>query len=277
MYRFVLTHKLQMSVFIQSAQNTRIKNLKKLEKSSERKEQGVFLIEGLRELCLAVRAGYELEELFLCEELLTQSEEYNLSEVSENTPIILLSKEAYSAVAYRETTEGILATAKPKEHGLQNLELKENALVLVIEAVEKPGNLGAMLRTCDAAAVDAVIVCDARTDVYNPNVVRSSIGCIFTNQIGVGTTEEVIHFLKEKKVKTYAAELTAEKFYFEQDLKEATAIVVGTEATGLSEEWIHAAEERIKIPMLGTIDSLNVSVSAAVLLFEARRQRAINS
>jgi TrmH family RNA methyltransferase len=266
-----------MSVFIQSAQNTRIKNLKKLEKSSERKEQGVFLIEGLRELCLAVRAGYELEELFLCEELLTQSEEYNLSEVSENTPIILLSKEAYSAVAYRETTEGILATAKPKEHGLQNLELKENALVLVIEAVEKPGNLGAMLRTCDAAAVDAVIVCDARTDVYNPNVVRSSIGCNFTNQIGVGTTEEVIHFLKEKKVKTYAAELTAEKFYFEQDLKEATAIVVGTEATGLSEEWIHAAEERIKIPMLGTIDSLNVSVSAAVLLFEARRQRAINS
>lgn len=277
MYRFVLTHKLQMSVFIQSAQNTRIKNLKKLEKSSERKEQGVFLIEGLRELCLAVRAGYELEELFLCEELLTQSEEYNLSEVSENTPIILLSKEAYSAVAYRETTEGILATAKPKEHGLQNLELKENALVLVIEAVEKPGNLGAMLRTCDAAAVDAVIVCDARTDVYNPNVVRSSIGCNFTNQIGVGTTEEVIHFLKEKKVKTYAAELTAEKFYFEQDLKEASAIVVGTEATGLSEEWIHAAEERIKIPMLGTIDSLNVSVSAAVLLFEARRQRAINS
>lgn len=277
MYRFVLTHKLQMSVFIQSAQNTRIKNLKKLEKSSERKEQGVFLIEGLRELCLAVRAGYELEELFLCEELLTQSEEYNLSEVSENTPIILLSKEAYSAVAYRETTEGILATAKPKEHGLQNLELKENALVLVIEAVEKPGNLGAMLRTCDAVAVDAVIVCDARTDVYNPNVVRSSIGCNFTNQIGVGTTEEVIHFLKEKKVKTYAAELTAEKFYFEQDLKEATAIVVGTEATGLSEEWIHAAEERIKIPMLGTIDSLNVSVSAAVLLFEARRQRAINS
>ena len=277
MYRFVLTHKLQMSVYIQSAQNTRIKNLKKLEKSSERKEQGVFLIEGLRELCLAVRAGYELEELFLCEELLTQSEEYNLSEVSENTPIILLSKEAYSAVAYRETTEGILATAKPKEHGLQNLELKENALVLVIEAVEKPGNLGAMLRTCDAAAVDAVIVCDARTDVYNPNVVRSSIGCIFTNQIGIGTTEEVIHFLKEKKVKTYAAELTAEKFYFEQDLKEASAIVVGTEATGLSEEWIHAAEERIKIPMLGTIDSLNVSVSAAVLLFEARRQRPINS
>lgn len=277
MYRFVLTHKLQMSVFIQSAQNTRIKNLKKLEKSSERKKQGVFLIEGLRELCLAVREGYELEELFLCEELLTQSEEYNLSEVSENTPIILLSKEAYSAVAYRETTEGILATAKPKEHGLENLELKENALVLVIEAVEKPGNLGAMLRTCDAVAVDAVIVCDARTDVYNPNVVRSSIGCIFTNQIGIGTTEEVIRFLKEKEVKTYAAELTAEKFYFEQDLKEATAIVVGTEATGLSEEWIYAAEERIKIPMLGTIDSLNVSVSAAVLLFEARRQRAINS
>lgn len=277
MYRFVLTHKLQMSVFIQSAQNTRIKNLKKLEKSSERKEQGVFLIEGLRELCLAVRAGYKLEELFLCEELLTQSEEYNLSEVSEKTPIILLSKEAYSAVAYRETTEGILATAKPKEHGLKNLELKENALILVIEAVEKPGNLGAMLRTCDAAAVDAVIVCDARTDVYNPNVVRSSIGSIFTNQIGLGTTEEVIHFLKEKKVKTYAAELTAQKFYFEQDLKGATAIVVGTEATGLSEEWIHAAAERIKIPMLGTIDSLNVSVSAAVLLFEARRQRAINS
>ena len=266
-----------MSTFLQSAQNPKIKNLKKLEKSSERKEQGVFLIEGLRELCLAVRAGYELQELFVCEELVQQSEEYNLSEVSENTPIINISKEVYAAVAYRESTEGILATAKPKTHLLAELKLKEKPLLLVIEAVEKPGNLGAMLRSCDAAAVDAVIVCDGRTDVYNPNVVRSSIGTVFTNQIAMASIQEVIGFLKENKIKTFAAELTATKYYYEQNMKTATAIVVGAEATGLSKEWIHAAEEHIKIPMLGTIDSLNVSVSAAVLLFEAVRQRRVNS
>ena len=175
-----------------------------------------------------------------------------------------------------------MQTAKPKKHSLQELqsvftpspsERAGERLILVIEAVEKPGNLGAMLRTCDAAGVDAVIICDAKTDLYNPNVIRSSIGTVFTNQVAVCETSEAIEFLKNNNITTYAAELGAEKFYYEQNFKSATAIVVGTEATGLSQEWMSAANERIKIPMLGEIDSLNVSVSAAILLFEAVRQR----
>ncbi len=169
----------------------------------------------------------------------------------------------------------MIAIAKPKNLSLENLSLKNTPLILVIEAVEKPGNLGAMLRTCDAAGVDAVIICDAKTDVYNPNVIRSGIGTTFTNQIAVCETSEAIQFLKKSRVTVYAAELDAKKFHYQENFKTATAIVVGTEATGLSEEWIAAADEKIKIPMLGEIDSLNVSVSAGILLFEAVRQRAV--
>jgi TrmH family RNA methyltransferase len=143
----------------------------------------------------------------------------------------------------------------------------------VIEGVEKPGNLGAMLRTADATGVEAVIVCDTRTDLYNPNIVRSSIGTLFTNQIAIATSAEVIAYLQAKSITSYAAELSATTAHFEPSYIAATAIVVGTEATGLSAEWMQAADKHIKIPMLGTIDSLNVSVSAAVLLYEAVRQR----
>ena len=149
-----------------------------------------------------------------------------------------------------------------------------NPLLLVSEAVEKPGNLGAMLRTCDAAGVDAVIICDTKTDFYNPNVIRSSVGTIFTNHIATGNTKDVIAYLKQHNISIFAAELNATEIYYQQDFKGASAIVVGSEATGLSDDWIRAADKRIKIPMLGEIDSLNVSASAAVLLFEVRRQRA---
>ena len=270
---------------ITSVQNPKIKNLKRLEKASERREQNLFLIEGLRETVLAQRAGYEIESLFVCEEILKRDGEYSLEElltIDHRPSTIAISEEIYRTLTYRDSTEGILATAKPKKHSLQELqsvftpspsERAGERLILVIEAVEKPGNLGAMLRTCDAAGVDAVIICDAKTDLYNPNVIRSSIGTVFTNQVAVCETSEAIEFLKNNNITTYAAELGAEKFYYEQNFKSATAIVVGTEATGLSQEWMSAANERIKIPMLGEIDSLNVSVSAAILLFEAVRQR----
>lgn len=260
---------------ITSVQNPKIKNLKKLEKSSERREQSLVLIEGLRETVLAHRAGYEIESIFVCEEILKEQKEYSLEELSDVRNQYSISKAVYDSLAYRETTEGVIATAKPKSLSLQNLALKPNALVLVIEAVEKPGNLGAMLRTCDAAAVDAVIICDAKTDVYNPNVIRSSVGTVFTKQIAVCETKDAIAFLKNNNITSYAAELSATKFHYQQNFKTATAVVVGTEATGLSEEWITGADEKIKIPMLGEIDSLNVSVSAGILLFEAVRQRAI--
>ncbi len=257
---------------ITSPQNPKIKNLKRLEKASERREQNLILIEGLREIVLAHRAGYEIESLFVCEEIFSDSKEYPFKELKGTNQQFSISKIGYDSLAYRETTEGIIATAKPKNHLLGNLLLKNNALILVIEAVEKPGNLGAMLRTCDAAGADAVIICDAKTDVYNPNVIRSSIGTVFTNQIAVCETKEAIEYLKKNNIISYAAELSATKFHYEQNFKKATAIVVGTEATGLSCEWLNAADEKIKIPMLGEIDSLNVSVSAGILLFEARRQ-----
>ena len=260
---------------ITSPQNPKIKNLKKLEKASERREQQLILIEGLREIVLAHRAGYEIESLFVCEEILKEQKEYSLTELAEIKNQFSISKGVYDSLAYRETTEGVIATAKPKSLLLQNLSLKRNPLVLVIEAVEKPGNLGAMLRTADAAAVDAVIICDGKTDVYNPNVIRSSVGTVFTKQIAVCDTKEAIEFLKNNNITSYAAELSATKFHYQQNFKTATAVVLGTEATGLSEEWMNAADEKIKIPMLGEIDSLNVSVSAGILLFEAVRQRAI--
>ncbi len=258
---------------ITSPQNPKIKNLKKLEKTSERREQNLILIEGLREIVLAHRAGYEIESLFVCEEIFTDSKEYPFKELKAINQQFSISRAVYDSLAYRETTEGIIVTAKPKSHSPESISLKSNSLILVIEAVEKPGNLGAMLRNCDAAGVDAVIICDAKTDIYNPNVIRSSIGTVFTNQIAVCETKGAIEFLNKNSITTYAAELSATKFYYEQNFKNATAIVVGTEATGLSSEWLNAADEKIKIPMLGEIDSLNVSVSAGILLFEAVRQR----
>lgn len=261
-------------MLISSSQNPKIKALKKLDKASERRDQGVFLIEGVRELCLADWAGYEITQLFVCEELLVTDEIYNIGRCKlAGTEIFTITKDAYESVAYRGTTEGVIATAHPKVHSLENLILSDNPLILVIEGVEKPGNLGAMLRTCDAVSVDAVIVCDTKTDVYNPNVVRSSVGTLFTNQIAVASTEEVIGYLKDKGIKTYAADLSATQSYYEKELSKPTAIIVGDEANGLSPEWVDAADERIKIPMLGRIDSLNVSVSAAVLLYESLRQR----
>ena len=259
---------------ITSPQNPRIKSLKKLDKASERRELGLFLIEGMRELCLADRAAYKITQLFICEELIVHDEVYNIDSCTlTDTEIFTITKQVYESIAYRGTTEGIIATALPKPHSLNDLKLSDRPLILVIEGVEKPGNLGAMLRTCDAVNVDAVIVCDTKTDLYNPNVVRSGIGTIFTNQIAVAATYEVIDFLNQRNIATYAADLNAIESYYEKNLSQAAAIVVGDEATGLSDEWVQAATERIKIPMLGQIDSLNVSVSAAVLLYEALRQR----
>lgn len=261
---------------ITSLQNPKIKNLKKLEKSSERKAQGLIIIEGLREIVLASRAGYEIDSLFVCEEIVQDKKEYPLAEIrhkTQDTRQFEVTPVVYESLAYREGTEGIIAVAKPKSHALDDLHLSKTPLLLVIEGVEKPGNLGAMLRTADAAGVDAVIICDPKTDFYNPNVIRSSIGTVFTNQLASASTKDVIAYLRNKGISIFAAELNGAVPHYVAELNKPSAIVVGTEATGLSEEWIKAADANLKIPMLGKIDSLNVSVSAAVLLYEAVRQR----
>ena len=262
-------------MFISSVNNQRIKDVRKLEKASERIARNLFVAEGLREVSLAQRGGYEIETIFVCYDKVRQSETYNLNFLDKlvNVEIIEVSEAAYESIAYRESTEGILATIKPKELNLASLNLSEKPLILVIEAIEKPGNLGAMLRTADAAGIEAVIICDPKTDVYNPNVIRSSLGTVFTNQIATAETSEVTRFLNAKKISSYAAYLETEKMYYQYDFRKPTAIVVGSEANGLSDEWIQSATHHLKIPMLGEIDSLNVSVSAAILLYDAVRQR----
>ena len=184
-----------------------------------------------------------------------------------------ITKEVYQKLAYRDTTEGILAVAKTKSLQLADLKLSENPLILVMEAIEKPGNIGAVLRTCDAAKIDAVIIANPKTDLYNPNIVRSSVGCLFTNQIATGSTEEVIDYLIQKNINFYSATLQNSTSYHTQNYTLPTALVVGTEATGLSELWRKKATQNIIIPMQGEIDSMNVSVAAAILIFEAKRQR----
>ena len=261
---------------ITSSQNTYIKELVQLkDKSRERRKTGLFLIEGQREISLALKGGYQLETILFYSELFPIEQLNNLTTQPTNT--IEISKEVYQKLAYRGTTEGVLAVAKSKPNSLADLKLdKEHPLILVAEAPEKPGNIGAILRTADAANVDAVIIANPKTDLYNPNIIRSSVGCVFTNSIATGTTEEIISFLKAQNITIYCAALQASVDYHTQDYTKPSAIVVGTEATGLSNLWLESSTQNIIIPMQGEIDSMNVSVAAGILIFEAVRQRLIN-
>ena len=258
---------------ISSIQNPIIRQLVQLkDKSRERKKSGLFLIEGEREIMLALKGGYELESILFYPELFSKAQLNDLTTQQLNT--IEVSKDVYQKLAYRDTTEDVLAVAISKKQKINNLNFKtKNPLILIAEAPEKPGNIGAILRTADAANVDAVIIANPKTDLYNPNIIRSSVGCLFTNQIATGSTSEIIEFLKSKNINIYCAALQASVNYNTQDYAKPTAIVVGTEATGLSNEWLKNSAQNIIIPMQGEIDSMNVSVAAGILIFEAKRQR----
>ncbi len=262
-----------MNKHISSLQNPLVKQWITLkEKSRSRKKTGLFLIEGKRELSLAIKGNYTIETLLFYPDLFSESEANALSHYS--IDIIEITKEVYQKLAHRETTEGVIALAKTKELSLKSLEINnKNSLILVAEAPEKPGNIGALLRTADAANVDAVIIANPKTDLYNPNIIRSSVGCVFTNQIATGSTSEIIQYLKDNNIDIYCAVLQASVDYHTQEFTKPTAIVVGTEATGLSDEWLQNSTQNIMIPMQGEIDSLNVSVAAGILIFEAKRQR----
>ena len=257
---------------ISSTQNPLIKHIVLLkDKSRERKKTNTFVLEGEREIQLALDGEYAIQTILVLPEIYDITK---LDNFPETIDIIEVSKEVYQKVAYRETTEGILAIAKSKPHQLEAIVFRNNnPLILIAEAPEKPGNIGAILRTADAANVDAVIIANPKTDLYNPNIVRSSVGCVFTNQIATGTTTEIITFLKKNKIDIYSAILQDAVHYHEQDYSKAIAIVVGTEADGLSDTWRKASKQNIKIPMQGAIDSMNVSVAAGILIFEAKRQR----
>lgn len=257
---------------ITSVQNPFIKQLIQLqEKAKVRKQLGLFVIEGQREVELAVKGGYEIDTLLFCPELAGKAEKLKI-EIAEKLKIEI-SKDVYQKIAYRDTTEGIVAIAKSKPLHLSDLKIGKNPLILVAEGLEKPGNLGALLRTADAANIDAVIIANPKSDVYNPNIVRASVGCLFTRQIAVATSEEAITYLKENNINIYCATLQDSATYHCQNYTEASALVVGTEATGITEIWRKNATKNINIPMQGVIDSMNVSVAAAILIFEAKRQR----
>ena len=251
---------------ITSVQNARIKHVVALQqKSSLRREEGLFVVEGQREIEHCIACGYEIEELFVL----------NTISYTGHSPATLVSPQVYEKMAYRESTEGIIAVAKTKQHRLKDLSLKDNPLIVVLERVEKPGNLGAILRSAEAAGVDAVIVCDPLTDLYNPNLIRASIGGVFNVPVAVCTSEECIVFLKQRHITILTAQLQDSYEYYDYDMRPATAIVMGTESTGLTQQWREAADAHIRIPMLGRLDSLNVSVSAAILMYEAVRQRKV--
>jgi RNA methyltransferase, TrmH family len=265
-----LTSNFNAMELITSLQNPRIKNLVLLqEKSRERRKQNLVVVEGFREVGIALAGGYLMKEAFYCREVA----DLDLSSIPVDAKVTEISRQVFEKLAYREGSDGFIGLFEPMDRTLSDLKLQKEPLVVILESVEKPGNLGAILRTADAVNADAVIICDHLTDIYNPNVIRSSIGCVFSRQIVTCSTSEAQHWLKEKKIATYAAELRASSHYDTHDYRKATAFVMGTEADGLTNIWIEFCDHRIIIPMLGTIDSLNVSVSTAVLLFEAMRQR----
>ncbi|MDD5291233.1 MAG: RNA methyltransferase [Patescibacteria group bacterium] len=258
-----------MREIITSAQNQKIKEIIRLRKPRERKKQDLIIVEGWQEIGLARQAGLEITELFFCQDFAGSKKIEDLPE-EKLAPVV---PTVFTKISYRENPDGFLALAKPKYPTLEKVKLNKNPLIIILESLEKPGNLGAILRSADAAGVDAVIVADPKTDIYNPNVIRASLGTVFTNQVAAAGAEEIKKWLAKNKIKSFAATPEAKKLYTEANYKGAAAIIMGEEHPGLSKDWLKNASEKIRIPMAGKIDSLNVSVSTAIILFEAIRKR----
>lgn len=267
---------------ITSAQNPKIKEVVTLiEKSKERRSRSLFVVEGVREIEACIKNGYSVQSVFFNPQIFSENRiqsMFNTINCNTAVPAIFsVSGAAYSKIAYRENTEGIVAIVASKRLALKEIKLNrkwKTPLILVVESVEKPGNLGALLRTADACGADAVLVCDPLTDIYNPNLIRASLGGVFTVQVVACTNEEAFEWLRKNRINIFTAQLQDSEWYYNTDMLSPTAIVMGTESTGLTDFWRKAATSKIKIPMIGELDSLNVSVSAAILCYEAVRQRS---
>lgn len=258
---------------ISSVSNPLVKEVVQLlDKSRHRRKKGLFVAEGLNELRLAIRQGYEIEQLFFCEEDIAEIELKSQLGFNEKTNLIKVTPQIMRKIAYRSEVKNAVAVLNSKRV-LTHIPDKENMLLLVAESVEKPGNLGALLRSADAAGADAVLICDPATDIYNPNVIRSSVGCIFTVPVIVMTAEDAIKELVNKKIQVFTTFMEGAGSIWKQDLTQPTALVVGTENSGLTEIWRQPGFTNVIVPMAGKVDSLNVSVAASLLLFEAARQR----
>ena len=261
-----------MELNITSTKNEKIKDvLQLLDKSKLRRERGVFIVEGERELNHCINKGYQIDSAFYNPDICSEQFIGILEGISNK--IYSVSEHVYAKLAYRDKTEGVIAVVKSKSLSLNDIKLSKEPLILVIESVEKPGNLGALLRTADACNVDAVLVCDPLTDIYNPNIIRSSIGAVFTKQIVVCDNKDALDWLKKNNIKIFTAQLQDSEWYYNTNMVQASAIIMGSEANGLSNFWRDHSDRKIKIPMLGDLDSLNVSTSAAILCYDAVRQR----
>ncbi|UCF06442.1 MAG: RNA methyltransferase [bacterium] len=261
---------------VSSPRNPRIRAAVLLRKRSERDRTGRMLIEGIRELRLAVRAGVSVRETFFCPELFKTDEEHGLLHelAGRNIDCVRVARRAFAKLAYREGTGGFVAVAERPERMLEGLATGTNPLILVVDAVEKPGNLGAILRTADAAGVTGLIVSNPRTDLTNPNVVRASLGTVFTVPWVQSPAAEAVKWLKDKGIAIVTTTPAGDAVpYTDADLHSPCAIVVGSEDTGAGTIWLEASDVRVRIPMQGQADSLNVSVSASIILYEALRQR----
>lgn len=259
---------------ITSLQNSLVKMAVRLRERRERDESDLFLIEGYREMKRAVDAGREIQTLFYCPELFLKENETKLIDESRAKPV-LCSKEVFAKISYRDRPDGLLGIARQIHLKLVDLKAKlsSNPFLLIAESIEKPGNLGTILRSCDAAGVDAVIVCDPTTDIHNPNVVRSSVGTLFTLPVLEVGGEETLAFLRQHRIRIAAATPHAKESFMTANLTGPIAIAMGTEQYGLSESWMKRADCQVRIPMRGIADSLNVASATTLLLYEVLRQR----
>jgi TrmH family RNA methyltransferase len=269
---------MHLSRRITSLTNDRVKDVIRLRQRSHRDEQNQMLIEGYREIGRALANGHNPTEIFICPEMFQGSNEASLIEAcrAAGAQATECSSSVFAKMAYRERPEGLLAVAPQVRRRLADINLPVNPLVVVAESVEKPGNLGTILRSADAAGVHAVIVCDRCTDINNPNVVRASIGAVFSLPVVEAPTSDVVPWLKERGIRILSASPHAKTVYTDENMSLGTAIVLGSEQYGLSGQWMKAADTQVRIPMLGQSDSLNVAAAATILLFEAVRQRGLD-
>jgi TrmH family RNA methyltransferase len=260
---------------VTSLANPRVKAASALRDRRERDRSGLTLIDGARELRRALDAGVIALEAFVCEPLLAGPDARAALDRlrADGTTLHSTSEPVFAKLAFGQRAEGLVAVVRIPQAGLEDLALPADPLVLVVEAVEKPGNLGAVMRSADGAAADGLIAASLRTDLFNPNAIRASAGTIFSLPLAVATTAETLDWLRLRGIRVVVAKVDAERLYTGADLSGPLALVVGAEAGGLSDAWSAGDLDAVRIPMLGVADSLNVSVSAAILLYEARRQR----
>jgi TrmH family RNA methyltransferase len=260
---------------ITSRQNARIKDAAKLRQRRQREKQGRFVIDGGREILRAIDAGVRVVEAFVCESLVADDEARQVAArlADVGAAMATVTEEVFEKLCFGERSSGVLAVAETPRRSLDGLKLPTAPLVAVLEGLEKPGNVGAVLRSADGAAVDAVIVADPRSDLFNPNTIRASLGTVFGARVVVASSEETLTWLRKLGAPIYAARPDAQRLYTEVDYRRGATIVLGSEAEGLSEKWLDVDITAIALPMRGAVDSLNVSATAAVLFYEAQRQR----